>query len=123
MKIRGGVEMIAAVRLGFLYAYGRGVPLDRAKARQLFAWREGSAFAYLLDRDRLPQSYEDVTPQFIQTVKDQEIASKLAAFALLAAANSDEKPQAGTGDQMSRYECKIWTGENSMLQGIAGCWP
>jgi TPR repeat protein len=92
-RTQNGTDTVASVRLGFLYAYGRGVPQDRARAMELFGGTRGggtlrskteTGFAYLLDHNQLPNRPEDVNPQRLAAIEDQEIKQKLFSWLLVA---------------------------------------
>jgi tetratricopeptide (TPR) repeat protein len=70
-----GVAQTAMLRLAFLYANGRGVPIDDAKARALFESLDGHLdprILDLMDYGMLPKSPEEVTPALLDELAAKE---------------------------------------------------
>lgn len=145
MHVRGGRDMAASVHLGFLYAFGRGVPRDRAKAMELFGGRsEGlfaetgateSAYAYLLDYNRLPEHVEDVTPGYIKSVETDLLANHamnsndiaMLAFGLLLISGGGRESAGSNafhhGPSSSECAAIKFMGGGPLVSGGAGCAP
>jgi hypothetical protein len=95
----------ATKRLGFLYAYGLGVPKDRAKARQLWAALpdgvdSGKGYVRLLDNNALPQNIDDPN-RFSQEVKDA--LARLDAEDARKQAVADQKREKEAAAEMAKY--------------------
>jgi hypothetical protein len=146
MSLRGGRDQRASVLLGFLYAFGKGVPKDRAKAVELFGGRAGggfanrgateSSYAYLLDYDRLPERIEDVTPEYLvrteQDLKDRHVMNAADINAMISilkwmadlAAEEKAHPSRSTGvlGNPSFGQCaRLSSGGHGGLAGMSGC--
>jgi hypothetical protein len=86
MAVLTGVEVIAAKRLGFLYASGRGVPTNKAMAMALLSrvppetYPEGNVYVELPKRGLLPRSPEDITPELLAEL-DRRLAQETQAMA------------------------------------------
>jgi TPR repeat protein len=105
MAVYGGKDMMASDLLGFMYAWGRGVPQDRDHAMTLFGGADPTflggkgnkenAFAYLLRTNNLPRRLKDVTPELVSKVQDTEIAGRLMGIAIMMAAFSGNGHSSG----------------------------
>lgn len=95
MATEGGRDGVASVRLGFMYASGRGVPEDRARALELFGgsgtttfWngllggqqKGESELAYLLRMNELPRHPEEVTADYVAKVQERDMGAHLEAL-------------------------------------------
>jgi hypothetical protein len=117
MAIANGVGTPAQIRLGFLYANGRGVQRDRGRALELFGGASGeilgtrghteSAYAYLLNHGKLPYRLEDMRPGLLQSVEAEESARQEAA-ALQEAAREEARAAAErkANPQYARQQCE-----------------
>jgi hypothetical protein len=117
--------MVANVRLGLLYAYGLGVPRDLQQTRRLFeAHGRGNGWDYLLDHNALPSKIEQVTPEYVESVKravaDKEAAEKLTLIIVLLVALGS-----GHSNGPARHQnCyAINRAYAPGFAGMQGCWP
>jgi len=106
MATLGGRDGVASIRLGFMYAWGRGVPQNRERALQLFGGEGTTTFwsgllggqqkgeselAYLLRKNELPRRPEEVTPEYINAVMERDVSAHLEALnELMEMVNSDK---------------------------------
>jgi hypothetical protein len=109
MRELQGVEMLAATRLGFLYAHGLGVSKNPARAAELLKMQPGTVFAAMLEHQELPRSFDDVTPAMVEEMRQKypEInlteREKRLLFALLLLGG-------GGGRTL---DCTRWLGSNT----------
>lgn len=109
MRELQGVEMLAATRLGFLYAHGLGGRKDPARATELLKLQPGTVFAVMLAHHVLPRSLDDVTPAMVEEMHQRfpEInlteREKRLLFALLLLGG-------GGGRTL---DCTRWLGSNT----------
>lgn len=95
MATEGGRDGVASVRLGFMYAWGRGVPEDRARALESFGgsgtttfWngllggqqKGESELAYLLRMNELPRHPEEVTADYVAKIQERDMGAHLEAL-------------------------------------------
>lgn len=126
----GGHDPVASVRLGFMYAWGRGVQQDREQAMALFGGaspgfmglqgKKETTWAWLLRSNALPRRPEDVTQEYIDKVRDPQIAGALGIIVAILAA---PMPASGGGGGMACLSTMPGPSNNAVtaLSGHS-CW-
>jgi len=122
--------------LGFLYAYGAGVPRDQDKARSLWdrQW-ETKVFTQLMDHNMLPKKIEDVNAfdwkAAAAKMKSQDDAKAEAKWEATLHAMHDiangpgarsAQPQSGSS-QPDWLTCHALSSSSHFIAGTAGCPP
>ena len=138
MGVVNGVGAPAQTRLGFLYANGRGVPRDQAKALALFGEANGevpgargrteTAYAYLLNHGKLPYRIEDMRPGMLHSAEDEEarrqaqiMAAAMAAGAAAGALQGRPAEPAPEKHDPDPILCHLAVKNAPSIAGMAGC--
>jgi TPR repeat protein len=130
-----GDGYVAGERLGFLYANGRGVPKDVARARVLFSANEierNRIDLGLLNHGMLPQNPEAKTPELVARISQILAREKLARDAAMMRemmeraeqANKASPRQGASGSNPYSSSCRqmVANGHN-MMAGMSNCVP
>lgn len=128
MATQGGKDILASDLLGFMYAYGRGVP---KRAMALFGGSDAgfmglqgkkeTALAWLRRAGNLPRRMQDATPAYIDKVADEQ--AKVALGMVVAILMSSGPMPHGNG---SGWGCAFTMPgpSNNVHIGLTGdsCW-